>query len=61
MVEGTGLSDLCTISEEGRTLEQSIDRLMKLPFTLAQIAERKMALKEFSNRANAEKILRILA
>ncbi len=61
MVEGTGLSELCTISEEGRTLEQSLDSLMKQPFTLAQIAERKKALIDFSNKANAEKILRIMA
>ncbi len=60
MVEGTGLGDLCTISGEGREVEQSLDTLMNMPFLNAQIAERKKALKEFSNRANAEKILNVI-
>jgi hypothetical protein len=34
---------------------------MQQPFTQAAIQERKKALKDFSNRASAEKIVRILA
>lgn len=60
MVEGTGLSALCTVSDEEKTLAQSLNNLMNKPFTKAQIAERKMALMEFSNRVNAEKIVRLL-
>jgi hypothetical protein len=60
MVEGTGLSSLCTVAGSVPAVETLIHELMELPFTEKQILERKKALKEFSNRAGAEKILRIL-
>jgi hypothetical protein len=61
MVEGTGLSKLCTVSDEGSALKLSLDMLMGTPFKGEQIDLRKKALKDFSNRANAEKIVRLLA
>jgi hypothetical protein len=61
MVHGTGLSSLCRVAETAQALEEHLHELMKRPFTSAEVQERKKALKEFSNRANAEKILRILA
>lgn len=61
MVEGSGLSRLCRIADPEDTVEAHLHELMKLPFTMAEIQERKKALKEFSNRASAEKIVRILA
>jgi hypothetical protein len=61
MVHGTGLSSLCRVAETTQALEEHLHELMKRPFTSAEVQERKKALKEFSNRANAEKILRMLA
>lgn len=60
MVHGTGLHSLCFVSEPVQELEKHLDKLMNRPFTHLEILERKKALKEFSNRASAEKILRIL-
>ena len=60
MVHGTGLSSLCRVAESAQALEEHLHELMKQPFTRAEILARKKALKEFSNRAGAEKILRIL-
>lgn len=61
MVEGSGLDKLCTIADSLHTVEAQIHELMQQPFTLTEIQERKKALKDFSNRASAEKIVRILA
>jgi hypothetical protein len=61
MVEGTGLSRLCHIADSSAALEAHVHRLMKQPFTLAEIQERKKALKRYSNRASAEIISRIIA
>jgi hypothetical protein len=61
MVHGTGLSSLCSVLESADSLEVHLHELMKRPFTSAEVQERKKALKEFSNRANAEKIIRLLA
>lgn len=61
MVEGTGLSRLCCVNEDPRELHAELEKMMATPFTRAQILERKKALKDFSNRAGAEKILRLLS
>ncbi|MBE9518660.1 MAG: glycosyltransferase family 1 protein, partial [Bacteroidetes bacterium] len=61
MVEGSGLESLCTVAKEGREMEDQIHKLMLLAFEESQIRTRKKALQEFSNRAGAEKILRMLA
>lgn len=60
MVEGTGLAHLCHLANQPSDLEQSLDQLMNVPLTEDQIAERKTTLMEYSNRAGAEKILRLL-
>lgn len=61
MVEGSGLASLCTVAREGSEMEDQIHKLMLQAFEESQIKTRKKALKEFSNRAGAEKILRMLA
>ncbi len=61
MVEGTGLHQLCTVSGNKQELKSNLDRLMELPFDELQIRARKKTLKEFSNRAGAEKILRLIS
>jgi hypothetical protein len=60
MVEGSGLERLCSVATSDRELELQVHRLMLLAFDESQIAIRKKALQEYSNRAGAEKILRIL-
>jgi hypothetical protein len=61
MVEGTGLSQLCILLRSDEDLGQRLHETMNLPFSRAQLMERKKALKEFSNRAGAEKILRLIS
>jgi len=61
MVEGSGLEKLCTVATSGRELELQIHDLMLQAFDESQIRIRKKTLQEFSNRAGAEKILRMLA
>ncbi len=60
MVRGTGLDPLCTLADTKESLIQAIDSLMETPFSEEQIRNRKKALKDFSNRASAEKILRLM-
>lgn len=60
MVEGSGLERLCTVATSGRELELQLHGLMIQPFDELQIRKRKKTLQEFSNRAGAEKILRML-
>ena len=60
MVEGSGLEHLCTIAGSDRELELQIHDLMLQPFDESQVKKRKKALQEYSNRASAEKILRLL-
>jgi len=60
MVEGTGLSSLCIIAGKEDDLGHMLKELMLAPFSKAQQMERKKALKVFSNRAGAEKILRLI-
>jgi len=61
MVYGTGLEDLCTVAAGNEEMLAELDRLMVKPFTLKEIQARKKALKEYSNRTSAEKIMRMLA
>jgi len=61
MVEGTGLSHLCIIERKGEDLGEMLEKTMAKPITRTQLLERKKALKEFSNRAGAEKILRLIS
>lgn len=60
MVEGSGLKQLCSVATSDRELELQIHELMLQAFDEPQIRQRKKALQEYSNRAGAEKILRIL-
>lgn len=61
LVEGSGLEGLCTVAGSVRELEAQIHALMTQTFDKLQISNRKKALMEFSNRAGAERILRLLA
>jgi hypothetical protein len=61
LVEGSGLEKLCTIATSARELELQIHDLMVQTFDEVKIRKRKKALEEYSNRAGAEKILRLLA
>jgi len=61
MIEGSGLGNICTVATSERELELQIHELMQQDFDETQIRKRKKALLEFSNRAGAEKILRLLA
>lgn len=60
MVEGSGLADLCMVENEG-DLKHKLEKLMLTPFSKTQLLDRKKALKVFSNRAGAEKILRLIS
>jgi hypothetical protein len=59
-VEGTGLEHLCTLADHPDEMISSLDELMHQPITEEQIRERKTTLQDYSNRAGAEKILRLL-
>ena len=61
MVEGTALGKLCTVVGSRTELEQQIERLMLIPVPSGETDRRKKALKEYSNRAGAEKILRLIS
>ncbi len=60
MVEGTGLSHLCTLANHPDEVIRSLDSLMELPFTEEQVRERKITLTDYSNRAGAERIIRLM-
>jgi hypothetical protein len=60
MVEGSGLERLCTIATSGREFELQLRGLMTESFDEEQIRKRNKVLMAFSNRAGAEKILRLL-
>ena len=60
MIGGTGLESLCQLAEEPQDMIYQLEELMKRPFTSEQISERALALKDYSNRAGAEKILKLL-
>jgi hypothetical protein len=60
LLEGSGLEKLCTVAGSERELERQIHDLMQLPFEESELRRRRKALKDYSNRANAEKILRLL-
>ncbi len=61
MVEGSGLEGLCSVAESDSDLGNQIHKLMLQTFDESQIMIRKKALKDYSNRASAEKILRMLS
>ncbi len=61
MVEGSGLDRLCTVAGSMEESKIQLVKLMGQAFSEQQVQDRKRALMEFSNRAGAEKILRILA
>jgi hypothetical protein len=61
MVYGTGLEKLCSVASGNKEMLVELHKLMRRPFTLSEMQERKKALKEYSNRTSAEKIIRLLA
>lgn len=60
MIEGTGLESLCRLADDPQDMIDQLEKLMTLPFTQEQILERENALQDYSNRAGAEKILKLL-
>lgn len=60
MVTGSGLESLCMLAGSGPELNRQIHELMETPFGEPEILKRKKALREYSCRASAEKILRML-
>lgn len=60
MVEGSGLDQLCSVALSERELQLQIHELMLQTFDESQIRKRKKALQDYSNRAGAEKIIRLL-
>ena len=61
MIAGTGLASLCHLANQPDDLVRSLNKLMRMPMTDHEIRERKKALLDYSNRAGAEKILRLLS
>lgn len=61
MIGGTGLESLCRLADDPQDMIIQLEELMALPFTEQQILERENALQDYSNRAGAEKILKLLA
>lgn len=61
MVANTGLESLCRIADTTEAMRNAINDLRDVPFTEAKMDERKMVLADqFSNKSNAEKILRLI-
>ncbi len=61
MVEQTGLDRLCTVCETADEMQQALNTLMHQEFTTLDIQIRREWLqKEFTNRANAEKLMQYL-
>ncbi|MDX2431898.1 MAG: glycosyltransferase [Bacteroides sp.] len=60
MIDGTGLESLCQLAEGPQDMIDQLEKLMTLPFTKEQILQRELVLKEYSNRAGAEKISNLL-
>lgn len=60
MIAGTGLESLCVLAEEPQDMIYQLGELMGRPFTEEQIEERSRVLKAYSNRASAEKIIKLL-
>ncbi|HTF03365.1 MAG TPA: glycosyltransferase family 1 protein [Bacteroidia bacterium] len=61
MVANTGLESLCIIREDAASMRAEIQRLATEPFTAEEIDKRRVALAErFSNKLNAEKILKLI-
>ena len=61
MVANTGLESLCIIHENASSMRAGLQAIRETEFTQADIAKRKTVLDErFSNRRNAEKILKLL-
>ncbi|MGW8314709.1 MAG: glycosyltransferase family 1 protein [Bacteroidales bacterium] len=61
MVEGTGLDQLCTVVHQASEIAPRLNQLMNRPVESEEVSRRKKALKDYSNRAGAEKILRLIS
>lgn len=61
MVADTGVENLCTIANDATAMREAVKKLFAQPFDAAITQEREQQLlRDFSNRANAEKIIRLL-
>jgi hypothetical protein len=61
MVVGTGLEELCTVVTSREELGMQIESLMHIPVPREEVRRRKKALSEYTHRAGAEKILRLIS
>ncbi len=60
MVQGTGLDSICSVAGTSHEMKAQLHELMQRSFTHEEIMKRRKALKEYSTRASAEKIERLL-
>jgi glycosyltransferase involved in cell wall biosynthesis len=61
MVRNTGLEDLCVISDSPAEMKQAVKSLFQKDFTKIEIEKRVSILtKNFSNKINIEKLIRLL-
>jgi len=60
MIVNTGLEDLCTIANSKEEFIEKIKALSALNLTLEDIEKRKIALRTFDTKSNAEKIVKLL-
>ncbi len=60
IIEGTGLDHLCVLADTNDSMIRTLDELMHSPFGENQIRERRKTLQDYSSRAGAEKILRLI-
>lgn len=61
MVANTGLESLCVIHEDAASMRTGLQTIRETEFTQADIVKRRSVLDErFSNRRNAEKILKLI-
>ncbi len=61
MVSGSGLADLCYVRDSPADIQQTIEELMAVAFDQNQIEARRAVLEtEFSNQANAQKLMALL-
>ena len=61
MISGTGLAKLCYVRNSAAAIRQTIEALVNAPFEQSKIEERRSMLEtEFSNKANAKKLMELV-
>jgi hypothetical protein len=61
MVDKTGLEELCTVADSPGEMKEKVREVFQKEFSVNDIEKRKKALREdFSNKKNAEKLIKVL-